>query len=148
MKHFLAEKRTGIDRRKKRSVDIRLLIIGGRREKVRRKEDMNKAFYADRYRPSLFGPIVIIIFLSVIDALLTLFLIGHGAFEINPIMAYYLKIGPYTFFTVKYTLTSIGVVIFLILSNNYLRTTRIYYTILTAFITVVAWEFYLIFSVI
>ena len=51
---------------------------GGRRGKIRRREDRRKWSYVDRYQQSLFGVIVIILFLSVIDAILTLVLINHG----------------------------------------------------------------------
>ena len=68
-------------------------------------------------------------------------------------MAYYLRVGPYAFLAVKYALTSIGVIFFVILRNTLLKSIQIYtdiifYFILAAFITVVAWEFYLVFNVI
>ena len=93
--------------------------------------------------------IILILFLSVVDALLTLYLIGKGAFEVNPIMAYYLKIGPYSFLAVKYALTSIGVFIFLFLRNIYLRPLKIYasnllYVVIAVFVTVIAWQLYLV----
>jgi hypothetical protein len=96
--------------------------------------------------------IVTILFLSAIDALLTLLLLNHGAYEINPIMAYYLRIGPYAFLAVKYALTSIGVIFFVILRNTFLKSIKIYtdtlfYFVLAAFMTVVVWEFYLVFQI-
>ena len=151
MNQFNVEQRSGKDRRKNRAIKIRSLLIGGRREKIRRKEDMQILFFADRYSPFLFAVVVTILLLSVTDALLTLFLIGEGASELNPIMAYYIRIGPYSFLAVKYALTSIGVVSFLLLRNIYLRpfkmhTGTIFYFIVGLFMTVVAWELYLISS--
>ena len=144
-----SERRLGTDRRISRGINLRSLGFGGKREFFRRKEDMRKYFSVDRYSPSIFAAIIIILFLSVMDALLTLFLIGNGAIEVNPIMAYYLKMGPYSFFAVKYALTSIGVFIFLILRNIYLRPFKIYtvtllYFVIAVFLTVVAWQLYLI----
>jgi len=153
MNQFNVERRSGKDRRKKRAINIRSLLIGGRREKIRRKEDKHIFLLADRYSPLLFAVIVTILLLSVADALLTLFLIGEGAFELNPIMAYYIKIGPYSFLAVKYALTSIAVISFLLLRNIYLRPFKMYtgtlfYFIAALFMTVVAWQLFLISSVI
>ena len=147
------ERRSGGDRRKAARPSIRSLFRGGNREQIRRREDQNIIFWADRYSQTLFGAIVLILFLSVMDALLTLFLIGHNAEEINPVMAYYLSVGPYTFFAVKYFLTSVAVLILLLCQNIFLRTIRIYthslfYFIVAAFMAVVAWEIYLIIYVV
>ncbi len=46
---------------------------------------------------------------------------GHGAYEINPIMAYYLTVGPHAFIVLKYALTSMGVIILLILIRKILN---------------------------
>ena len=149
MDHFCCEMRSGEDRRSSRGINFRSLGFGGRREQIRRKEDMRRYFHVDRYSSSIFAVIILILFLSVVDALLTLYLIGKGAFEVNPIMAYYLKIGPYSFLAVKYALTSIGVFIFLFLRNIYLRPLKIYasnllYVVIAVFVTVIAWQLYLV----
>ena len=146
------EKRAGKDRRKTGTPRLRFFLRGGRRETNRRQADKNKVFCFDRYSQSLFGAIVLILFLSVADALLTLLLTGHGAIEINPVMAYYLNIGPYTFLTVKYLLTCLAVVILLLCQNIFLRTLKIhtrsfFYVIIAAFISVILWQFYLIYKV-
>ena len=99
---IILSNRSGNDRRTKSGFNIRSFLFGGRRGKIRRQEDTRRIFYADHYSPGLFFIIVFIFFLSVIDALLTLFLFDRGAYELNPIMAYFLKFGPYTFFTSKY----------------------------------------------
>ena len=144
-----SEMRSGSDRRSSRGINLRSLGFGGKREHIRRKEDMQRYFSVDRYSPSIFAAIIFILFLSVVDALLTLFLIGNGAIEVNPIMAYYLKIGPYSFLAVKYGLTTIGVFVFLLLRNIYLRPLKMYtgtllYVVIAVFVTVVAWQLYLI----
>jgi len=150
---FNLDRRSGKDRRNQSAMNIRSLFTGGKRETIRRKDDTHKRFYVDRYSSILFALIVIILFLSVVDALLTLILMDNGATEMNPIMAYYLKIGPYTFLAVKYTLTSIGVINLLIFRNIFLRIIKVYtrslfYIIIVVFMTVVVWEFYLIYNVI
>jgi hypothetical protein len=147
------ERRSGQDRRTTARPVIQTFCSGGKREWIRRREDGNRIFWADRYSQSLFGAIIIILFFSVIDAMLTLFLIGHDATEINPVMAYYLDVGPYAFLTVKYLLTSVAVVMLLLCQNFFLRTIRIYarslfYLIVAAFMAVVAWELFLILNVV
>ena len=147
------ERRSGKDRRKTTRPVVQSLYRGGKREVVRRREEQNSIFLADRYSPTLFGAIVLILLFSSLDALLTLFLISHDATELNPIMAYYINVGPYTFFIVKYLLTSAAVVILLLCQNVFLRTLRVhahslFYVIIVAFMSVVVWELYLIFHVV
>jgi len=146
------ERRSGVDRRGTSRLTLRSLIWGGRRETIRRREDRQKWTYVDRYQQSLFGVIVIILLLSVVDAILTLLLIGHGAAEINPVMAFYLDLGPYAFLFVKYALTSAGLVVLVLFRGRSFRSMRIsagvfLYIILAAFIGVVSWEIYLIHKV-
>ena len=153
MDEMIVERRSGTDRRKNSPINLRSLILGGRRERGRRKEDLQKTFLVDRYSPYLLAAIVGILFLSVIDALLTLYLLSRGAFELNPIMAYYIEQGPYSFLAVKYALTCVAVISFLLLRNIYLRPLRIYtgtlfYFVLALFGTVVAWQLFLVTKVI
>ena len=146
------ERRSGGDRRGTHRLTFRSLLWGGRREAIRRREDRRKWTYVDRYQQSLFGVIVIILFLSVIDAILTLVLINHGAMEINPVMAFYLGLGPYPFLFVKYALTSAGLVILVVfrgrfIASRWLKADLLLYGILAAFVGVVSWEIYLIHQV-
>ena len=99
------------------------------------------------------GIIALILFFSVIDALLTLFLINHGAIEVNPIMAFYLNLGPYVFLGVKYGLTSVGLLILLVFRDMFLRplqmkTGMFFYVILAAFVGVISWQIFLIHKII
>jgi hypothetical protein len=149
----MTERRSGIDRRWRSQFNRRGLFSGGRRENGRRYTDRQKAFLADRYHQSLFGIIVLILLLSVADAVLTVLLISHGAVEINPVMAFYLDVGPYTFLFVKYALTSVGLLILLVCRNRFLNSMGItagafIYVALAAFMSVVSWEIYLISRVI
>ena len=153
MNEMIVERRSGTDRRRNSTINLRMLLLGGRREHGRRKEDKMKTFLVDRYSPYLLAAIVGILFLSVIDALLTLYLLSRGAFELNPVMAYYLEMGPYSFLAVKYALTCVAVISFLLLRNIYLRPLRMYtgtlfYFVLALFGTVVAWQLFLVARVI
>jgi hypothetical protein len=145
--------RSGKDRRTKSGFNARSFLLGGRRGKIRRQEDTRRIFYVDQYSPKLFAVIVAILFLSVIDALLTLSLLNRGAYEINPVMAFFLKFGPYPFLTSKYLLTIIPVICLLMYRNIVIRiikisTRSLLYFIAVVYLAVVVWELYLISNVV
>ncbi len=125
-KCYRRDSRSGVNRRVNRGFTLKSLFICGRREEIRRQDDKGKIFLADRYSTTIFAAIVVILFFSVIDGLLTLILLGHGANEINPLMAYLLEIEPKLFMTVKYLLTCVSLVIFLIFRNVFLQRIKIY----------------------
>ena len=146
-------KRSGNDRRKRPGFNIRLLLGAGKRGLIRRQKDRSKFFFVDRYSPKLFVAIVTILFLCVVDALLTLFLIDNGAYETNPIMAYYLKLGPHAFFAVKYAVTIVGTIVLLIFRNIVIwkiniKTQSLIYLFAGIYLAVVVWELYLVIAVI
>ena len=146
MFHF--DRRSGKDRRSNGVPSAKSLFIYRRRKKVRRKDDKYKMSYLDQYGSGIFIAIVLLLFFSIIDAFLTLFLIDHGASEINPIMAYFLKFGPLTFLSFKYFITSYSILVLLIFSNYFIRKLKIYthslfsYAVGT-FMIVIGWELFL-----
>lgn len=145
------DRRSGKDRRSQAGINIRTLLGSGQRKIIRRVEDNRKSFFVDRYNQRFFLFILAIVLLSVIDGILTLFLINHGAYETNPVMAYCLKAGPIAFIAVKYALTSLGVMILLIFRNIIFRNIKVgvhslFFCAILAFGTVIVWEFYLIFN--
>ncbi len=138
------------DRRKQTVPALRYLIFGGRRKAIRRREDQHQIVLLDLYSSKLFAAIMGIICLSLIDALLTLYLIDHGSTEINPVMLYFLNKGPLVFTVAKYILTSIAVVIFLVVANSVLprynfHAHKLFAYALAAFGLVIVWEIILIF---
>jgi hypothetical protein len=147
------DKRSGEDRRIRKLPTLKYIFLPGRRHSARRKEDKQTFFFFDRYNSKLFAAIVLILFLSIFDALLTLYLIEKGSLEINPIMSYFLTMGPFAFMGAKYFLTCFGVVILLIFKNVFLDKAKIYTSSLFSYVifvfsTVIVWELYLIFFVV
>ena len=145
------ENRRGIDRRTNNKARLKYLLFNGRRERSRRDEDSGKAFIFDRYNQKFFLAITAILILSVLDAVLTLIVIQRGAKELNPVMAYFLEHGTSTFIVAKYILTSVGVFILLIFKNVFLTRLKIYThslfpCVIFVFLTVIAWELFLIYS--
>ena len=145
---LLFDRRSGKDRRSRGVPEIKSLFIYARRKNIRRQDDKFNTTYFDQYSPALLTPIVLILLLSITDAFLTLFLIDCGAREINPVMAYFLKFGPFAFMSVKYFLTCYSVIVLLIFNNVYFRKLKIYTRSLFScavamFVIVIAWELFL-----
>ncbi len=145
------EKRRGFDRRSNSKSRLKYLLFNGRRVSSRREDDSGKVIIFDRYNQNLFFAITTILILSILDAVLTLVVIQRGATELNPVMAYFLEHGTPTFIVAKYVLTSIGVLILLIFKNVFLTKIKIYThslfpCVILVFLTVIAWELFLILS--
>jgi hypothetical protein len=150
---FNLDRRSGKDRRNRSTFDVIKPLISGNRELARRSNDRNRIVYFDRYSLSSLWFIITILILSVLDAFLTVILIRSGAVELNPVMAYYLNIGPQTFMIVKYALTSLSVFILLVygsvaLRGGLIKIRSFFPLIITAFASVVVWEIYLIVKVV
>jgi len=142
------ERRSGKDRRDRLGALGRLLF-GGRRQHIRRRSDQERLVIVDVYSPGLFRVILLILFLSLLDACLTLYLINQGAMEMNPVMAYFLDRGVGAFITAKYAMTSLSILILLLLSNVFIRRLRIYTRTIFSYVilvlgSVVVWELFLI----
>ena len=149
------ERRSLKDRRNPKQFKIKTLFVYvyGQRKTIRRQDDRYKIYYLDRYSSTLFACIVSILLLSVIDALLTLYLVDHGAVELNPLMAYYLNSDPLVFMSIKYLLTSFSVFILLMCGNISARKINItvnslFPVVIVAFASVIIWELFLIYRVV
>lgn len=144
-------RRSGRDRRIGNLPSIKSLRYH-RRKGIRREEDTHRFIYFDQYSVKIFVTIVAILFLSIIDALLTLFLIDHGASEMNPIMDYYLQLGPFAFIFAKYLFTSFSLIILLVFGNYYIRKMKMHVRSLfqytaVLFTLVIGWELILVLKV-
>jgi hypothetical protein len=142
------ERRCGKDRRNDQRSFLKRLFFRGIREYARRAEDRQRIIAFDRYPRPLLIVIIVVLFLSLLDALLTLLLIAQGASELNPVMNYYLGHGPQIFLLVKYGLTALSVMIIVIakepISARYRISTGILHAFAAFFGGVVIWEFYLL----
>jgi len=142
------ERRSGQDRRQQQF--SKRLLFNGAREYTRRTEDHNRIAVFDRYQSNLAIGIIVVLSLSILDAILTLTLISQGARELNPVMRYYLSHGPEIFISVKYGLTALPMLIILFadeaLANRYRIGAGVLFSIFVAFfIGVVFWEVFLLF---
>jgi hypothetical protein len=147
--HNGVDRRAEQDRRQKQLPFLKWLFFNGRRQTSRREDDHKKIVALDFYSPSLFIGIIVVLSLSLLDAMLTLILLSRGATELNPVMDYYLNHGPYTFIAVKYGLTALAVLIVVLLKNALPRrrrfgTATLLHLFAAAFGSVVIWQFYLL----
>jgi hypothetical protein len=102
--------------------------------------------------PKVVAATLLIIFLTIADAFLTLDLVNRGARELNPILAYYLDQGPLWFFTVKYLLTSASIVIILSTTRTHVfgkkfRVKALLVFFIIALVLVVKWQLFLLHSI-
>ena len=140
--------RRSLDRRSRRRPPLRYMIFGGRRISARRDTDKTDFIFVDRYSPWLLVVIVLLLILSLADAFFTLYLIEHGATEINPIMAYFLSLGPWAFIFGKYFLTCSCILCLLMAHNLYfkplrLHVKRIFPALIVIFLLVIGWQIFL-----
>ena len=146
------DRRRSEDRRNKSIPGFSKYWLTGRRGHFRREEDRKIYHKLDRHNPKTFATILTIIMLSVIDAIFTLELIHKGAAEVNPIMAYYLNLGPIAFFGAKYALTCASTLIIFLNQHAYILKNQVpikilYLFLIIPYFLVVQWEIYLLFSV-
>lgn len=143
------DRRSGRNRRTRRISVLKSLFFKGQRMSSRRVEDRRRIVTFDRYSPSLLISIVIVLSLSLLDALLTLILLSQGARELNPIMEYYLSHGPEVFLIVKYGLTVFSVLLIVLLkdalNNRYwFGSGNLLHLFAVGFGSVIIWQFYLL----
>ena len=142
------DRRSGKDRRRQMT-SLGRMMFSGQRQHVRRMADRHRLVWVDKYSPTLFISILIVVLMSMVDAFLTLFLIDNGAKEVNPVMAYCLSLGPSAFILLKYAITCISVLILVVLSNVFIRRIKIYTRtifnyVIGVFSCVILWELFLI----
>ena len=140
-------KRSGLDRRKRKIPRLKYLLFGGQRKMIRRSEDKQQMIILDNYSPRLLAFVLVILTLSLADGFFTLHLTDHGAIEANPVMAYFLDLSPWAFMSAKYFLTTLSVICFLVLNNMYFKpfgihVDRLFPAIIAVFLVVVFWQFF------
>jgi uncharacterized membrane protein YiaA len=112
-----SSERRQVDRRKR---VLRSLIYGSfnpRRRGARRAGE-NKLTSVDWHHPQWLAIATLILVLSCVDALLTLMLIAHGAYEVNPFMALLVGGSAVGFALVKVGMTAVGVVMLTLLARG------------------------------
>ena len=104
------DRRSGPDRRKMTLAAYWHGARNPRRRGGRRASDLHYPV-VDWYSPRLLIPVFTILVLCVLDGLLTVTLMKHGAAELNPVMALFLPHDLLLFAFVKLALTGAGLVV-------------------------------------
>lgn len=81
------------------------------RRKTNRRSNDTVSYYSDQYGHYAFAAALLMMLLCVLDAYFTLILIRYGSSELNPILAWALHGHVMVFFSLKYTLTALCVII-------------------------------------
>lgn len=115
------EIRSDMDRRARPTSPFIPQSLVGSGSHYRRKEDVRKFYFANLYSPFSAAVLVCTLVLSIADAFLTLRLVGEDIHELNPVMDFFLKLGPFQFITAKCFLTAFGMIALLVLKNYCLR---------------------------
>ena len=98
---------------------LRALVHGSfkPRRRAPRRTDECTVSAVDWHHPQWLAIAILIVAFSCTDALLTLMLIAHGAYEANPLMAPLVSGSGLTFALVKIGLTGVGVVFLTLLAR-------------------------------
>lgn len=143
------EQRSNQDRRQNHIRFYKLLLFKGKRRTFQRTEDCKRIAVLDHYHPTLLTYVLIVLGLSLLDAALTLALLDKGAVELNPVMRYFINLGPGTFVMVKYGLTALALMIMVVLNAIISVRYRIISSLMFPFCilvfgSVIIWELYLL----
>lgn len=84
-------------------------IYKSRRCGDRRDDQDGVNTYVDVHGHQIFGAAMVVMMLCILDAFFTLILLGNGAEEVNPFLAWLLEIDTLWFYTVKYIMTAVCV---------------------------------------
>ena len=140
------------DRRRmydRRVLSWRTFLFGSlnpRRRKNRRGEAVEGLL--DWHEPHLLFLAIMILLMSVLDAILTLALIDQGANEVNPIMAFLLERTPQLFVAAKMFLTGAGIVVLVALARarvfRVIRISIIIHWCMLGYVALLAYEAWLL----
>lgn len=111
------ERRSGADRRAAPTPAVGSYWLRGKRMYLRREAEIGSGYYVDHPGRTALFAVGTLAMLVVLDGVLTLYLIERGAFEANPVMAFFLSLGVPVFLSVKYGVTLVALAVLLIHKN-------------------------------
>ncbi len=91
----------------------------------RRRREHRQPYFVNRFSLPTLTFVVMLVGASMVDAILTLYILATGGNEINPLMDHLLNRGILPFLLGKYLLTVAGLPLLLIFKNHYLFGTRL-----------------------
>ena len=131
------------DRRRRPTPALsRYTLFGGRRAAVRRATDSQRV-YVDHLGTGLSTILLLIFVFHILDALFTLAHVARGGSELNPLMDFFLRIGPTAFIVAKLGMAGAGLV-FLALHARWPLVRQGIATLFILYAAVVCYHFVLI----
>jgi hypothetical protein len=142
----VTERRARVERR--RSVFRALWHGNFKRRRIAPRRGLERhAVVTDWFDAQWLGAGALILLLCVFDAVLTLILINHGAYEVNPLMDPLVRGSGESFALVKFGLTAFGVVLLTVLARLRVfgRTIGyLLYVVLAVYVVLVGYELFLL----
>lgn len=133
----------------RRKPSLKSFIYGAfnpRRRRFRREEDADNSFL-DWHPHHLLVISTLVMLLSVVDGLFTVYLIGSGLQELNPVLEPLVHGDPVVFALIKIAFTAVGVMTLVITAHARLwrgiKVSRIFYLMLIGYSCVIVYELYL-----
>ncbi len=111
----MGRERRSADRRNRPTRPWKDLFTPLRRATGRRAEDLGG--YVDRYSKQDVALLLAIFFLNVLDAFMTMLWLHRGGREANPVMAFFLDIGPAAFLLQKCLVVGFWLILLLVHKN-------------------------------
>jgi len=137
------ERRRIEDRRKEPTPSWSFYTFFGRRRRLRRKSEQEKAGYLDRISPIVFFLIVLILALNILDSLFTMMILDLGGGEFNPIVRSVMTLHGDKFWIWKFLMAS-GSLVLLFLHRGFKPFRRIIIVIASVYFIIVLYQFFLI----
>jgi hypothetical protein len=137
------------ERRDRRRTTWRTFVRGAvstRRRGGRRSGE--HALFVDWHEPQLLFLALTILLLNIADAFLTLTLLTMGAEEVNPLLAYVLRVFPEWFAIAKMGMTATGVIVLVVMARaklfRLIRVRLIMHGFLAAYVVLIAYEWWML----
>lgn len=132
------------DRRTRPTSFLSKYTFRGRRRASRRGDEKYN-YYVDRVGGRIWAIIIFIIILSVTDSIFTLYFLGKGFREVNPLMNVAIFVGKPVFIISKYIFTIIGILV-LGLHKNFIFVKELIALMVTFYILLNAYHVWLLFQ--
>jgi hypothetical protein len=131
------------ERRKRPTPGLSRYTFGGRRKGFYKESDHQKGGYIDHYSSKLFIVLVTILGLNVLDVILTMVILEHRGFELNPLVRSAIEVYGDRFWVWKYGIVS-SCLLLLCLHIKFKGVKTMIILICSIYFTVVLYQIFLI----
>jgi hypothetical protein len=118
------------------------------RRRGARRDNETSFSSVDWHHPQWLAVTLLILLLCCADAILTITLLGRGAYELNPVMAHFVERSALAFAVTKIGLTSGGVVMLTLIAGTRvfgrIPVALVLYSVLIGYIVLICYELYLL----